>query len=110
MALDGDMPRSRSTDPTTSVDAGRSVQVVHSRDYVLQTLRVFGPMADHELVAFHEVDAQGRYTFGIFSPQRLRSARAELVSLGHVESIENLFRKTSSGRRAHVWRAVPREE
>ena len=110
MALDGDMPRSRSTDPTTSVDAGRSVQIAHSRDYVKQTLTVFGPLADHELVELHADDAAGRRAFGRFSPQRLRSARAELVALGEVESVPDEYRRTDSGRRAHIWRAVSRDK
>lgn len=110
MVLDGDTPRSRSTDPTTSVDAGRSVQIVHSREYVRQTLAVFGPLADHELVELHADDTVGRKAFGRFSPQRLRSARAELVALGEVESVPDEYRKTDSGRRAHVWRTIPREE
>lgn len=108
-AHDGETPNSRSSDPVTSVDAGRSVNVVHSREYVRQSLRVYGEMADHELVAFHEDDSMGQRAFGRFSPQRLRSARSELVDLGEVEATGE-FCMTPSGRRAHIWRTVPREE
>lgn len=105
MALDGALPRSRSTDPTTSVDAGRSVDLPMSQAYVRDTLAVFGPFADHELLEFYEADASGQKMYGCFSPQRLHSARAELVEAGTVEATDE-FCLTPSGRRAHVWRAV----
>lgn len=108
MVMDGATPRSRGTDPVTSVDAGRSVNQAFSQDYVRQTLAVFGPFADHELVEFHSVDTFGLKRFGRFSPQRLRSARAELVEAGVVEMVDGVFRLTDSGRRAHVWRVVPK--
>lgn len=108
-ALDGETPNSRSTDPVTSVDAGRSVDRARSQLYVRDTLRVFGPFADHELVEFYEGDSTGRKIYGSFSPQRLRSARSELVELGEVEATGE-FCKTASGRRAHIWRVIPRKE
>ncbi|UOQ56046.1 hypothetical protein MUN78_10055 [Leucobacter allii] len=107
MAIDGVTPNARSTDPTTSVDAGRSVDRAHSQQYVQQTLRVFGPMADHELVAFAEDDSAGQEAFGKFSPQRLRSARSELVELCEVIQT-TAYRNTPSGRRAHVWAINPK--
>lgn len=110
MALDGDTPRSRKSDPTTSVDAGRSVSQALSQQYVRGLLAVHGAMADHQLVALAADDKAGHEAFGRFSPQRLRSARAELVALGDVESVPDEYRRTDSGRRAHVWRVTPREE
>ena len=106
MVLDGVAARSRSTDPTTSVNAGRSVKVAHSQGYVAASLAVFGPMADHELVEFHAEDHMGRRAYGTFSPQRLRSARAELVEQGRVE-FAGIYRLTDSGRNARVWQVVP---
>lgn len=98
----------RANDPETSHEADRSVKVTHSKDYVLQTLRVFGPLADHELVELHADDRAGQKAFGRFSAQRLRSARADLVREGLIEEVAGVFRNTDSGRRAHVWRAAPR--
>lgn len=108
MALDG-IARSRTTDPTTSVDAGRSVNVAHSQAYVLAVFQVFGDFADHELVDFHAQDTEGQVAWGKFSPQRLRSARAELVEQGVIE-FAGIYRLTDSGRRARVWQVVPRPE
>lgn len=104
-----DTPNARNYDPDTSHEAGRSVNRAFSQDYVRQTLGVFGPFADHELVEFHSVDTVGLKRFGRFSPQRLRSARAELVEAGEVEMVDGVFRLTDSGRRAHVWRVVPKQ-
>lgn len=108
MALDG-IARSRSTDPTTSVDAGRSVNVAHSQAYVHVTLALMEKLADHELVTFHEQDTEGHVAWGKFSPQRLRSARAELVEQGVIE-FSGIYRLTDSGRRARVWQVAPRPE
>ncbi|QIK62315.1 hypothetical protein G7068_03170 [Leucobacter viscericola] len=107
-AIDGVTPNSRATDPVTSVDAGRSVNLVHSKEYVFQALKVFGPMADHELVELHEGDTFGHKAFGRFSPQRLRTARANLVEDERVE-FTGKYRKTDSGRRAQVWCVKPSE-
>lgn len=104
MVMDG-VARSRSTDPVTSVEAGRSVNVAHSQQYVRDTLEVFGPFADHELVEFYAADSSGQRMYGRFSPQRLRSARAELVEQGRVEFADELC-KTPSGRTARIWRTV----
>lgn len=105
MVMDGVAARSRSTDPVTSVDAGRSVNVAHSQQYVRDTLDVFGPFADHELVEFYEADSSGQKYYGKFSPQRLRSARAELVEQGRVE-FSGIYGLTLSGRKARVWQVT----
>lgn len=105
MVMDGVAARSRSTDPTTSVDAGRSVDLGHSQGYVWDTLSVFGPFADHELAEFYEGDRSGRAMYGQFTAQRLRSARAELVEQGRVEFTGEVC-KTPSGRDARIWKAV----
>lgn len=101
LALDGTLPRSRRGDPTTSVDAGRAVDLNASQAYVLALFgRHYGlsHIADHELVAI--AFAQGsRYT-----PQRIRSARAELTQLGRIVLVEGEKRTTPHGGRAKVWR------
>ena len=106
MVLDGASPRSRMADPTTSVDAGRSVDLPGSWRYVLDTLGTFGPFADHELLWFYGRDTAGQEIYGRFSPQRLRSARAELVEAGRVEFTGD-HSVTDSGRSARVWRVIP---
>lgn len=105
MVLDGLSPRSRSTDPVTSVDAGRSADLSGSQLSVLIALESFGPLADHELV---ELNAATRGSVPAYSPQRIRSARAELVEQGRVE-FSGIFRLTPSGHRARVWMVTPPE-
>lgn len=97
MVLDGAAPRSRSTDPVTSVDAGRSVNLEGSQYFVLEVLAVWGPFADHELNGFVR-----EHGYGSWSEQRLRSARSELVEAGLVVDT-GVTRKTPSGRAAKVW-------
>ena len=106
MVLDGVAARSRSTDPTTSVGAGRSANLARSQDCVTDILETFGPMADHELVNLQQQGLWGQTPWGKFSAQRLRSARAELVELGRVE-FSGLYDVTDSGRKARVWQVVP---
>lgn len=99
LALDGVTPRSRRRDPVTSVDAGRSVHLAESQEAVLVLLHEIGwPVSDRELVD-HAAQRGNRY-----SPQRIRSARAELAEAGLVELVEDEFRRSPSGRREQVWR------
>lgn len=98
MALDGVTPRARATDPVTSVDAGRAVDLTESQAAVLEIFNRSGlPFADHQLVSVARVKRAP------FSDQRIRSARAELVELGRLVLVEGEYRMTSSGRRAQVW-------
>lgn len=101
MALDGVSPRARSTDPTTSVDAGRSVDLPGSQAMVLELLKDLGSCTDVEL----EDNLKDYY-----SPQRVRTARGELVEQGLVE-FTGATRLSTRGRQrkhhARVWRLVP---
>jgi hypothetical protein len=98
LALDGTTPRSRQTDPVTSVDAGRGADLNESQNAVVSLFQAAaGGMADHELVALAEW-AGVKYT-----PQRIRSARSELTEKGLVEITPGKFRPTKSGRRARVF-------
>lgn len=103
MVLDGGLPRSRTSDPVTSVDAGRSVDLPGSQAMVLELLEGYGPSTDFEL----ECGLMDYY-----SPQRVRTARAELVIAGLVEATGHT-RLSGRGRRrkhhAQVWRVVPSE-
>lgn len=101
MILDGASPRSRSTDPITSVDAGRAVDLPGSQAMVLEVLQDLGPCTDFEL----EDNLKDYY-----SPQRVRTARSELVTQGHVEDTGSLRISQRGRRRKHhakVWRLTP---
>lgn len=98
MVMDG-IARSRSTDPVTSVDAGRSADLAGSQEAVLLCLQMIGPRADFEIAKFFSASD---YTY---SEQRLRSARSELVEAGLVE-FSGIYRLTPSGRKARVWQAA----
>lgn len=97
MVLDGGMPRSRSKDPFTSVDAGRAADLKGSQAAVLEIVRL---------------GKRGWTQFELeknlpeFSPSRVRSAVSELVALGKVEAIAGKLRETPFGRKAQVYRAV----
>lgn len=98
MALDGLTPRSRSTDPVTSQDAGREVNLYRSQEVV------------YELMLRSERDwTQGELEFQFtYTPQRVRSAVSELREKGLVE-LTGEQRITRHGRKADVYRAVRRE-
>lgn len=96
MVLDGPTPRSRSTDPTTSVDAGRSADLSRSQTVVLAAMRARGiGMTQYEL----ELYLPG------MSPSRVRSAVSELAEQGLVEPTDET-RITRFGRQARVWRTA----
>lgn len=99
----------RSTDPETSSEAAKSVNLGRSIDYVYDTLHRFGPFADHELVEFHEGDHTGIAIYGRFSPQRIRTARATLTQRGDVEPTGE-YTRTPSGRRARIWRTTAKRK
>jgi len=100
MVLDGVAARSRRTDPVTSVDAGRSVDLPGSQAAVMFGLTYLGPSADFELARSQVVGEYG------YTEQRLRSARAELVEQGVVE-FSGIYRLTPRGNRTKVWQVVP---
>lgn len=97
MALDGASPRTKSSHPVTSVDAGRAAALPESQTAVLMLLTSAGAMADHEMTALAAKNGVP------FSPQRLRSARAELAEAGQVVRVDGEFHKTKSNYRAQVW-------
>jgi hypothetical protein len=100
LALDGVTPRSRTTDPTTSVDAGRGARLAASQEAVLEAfLKLNRPIADHELVAWLHATSR-RW----FSESRIRTARSELTEAGSIVLVEGQETKTPSGCRAQLWR------
>lgn len=93
MVLDGLSPRSRSTDPLTSVDAGRQADLNKSQTAILAAMRARGTgVAAFELEQF----------FPDMSPSRVRSAVAELAEQGLIEETGEK-RLTRFGRQARVW-------
>ena len=98
MVQDGTLPRSRSTDPITSVDAGRMANLNESQGDVLAIFWMTRrPLAHHELVEVAR-------TFGLKrTEQRIRSACAELVQRDLVVMVEGNYAITDTGRRAHRW-------
>lgn len=101
-----DRARTRLTDPETSHLAADTNKPADSRTEVMNILRVLGPLADHELVVAHELLSHPIR----FTPQRLRTARSELVELGMVELVEGKIRKTPSGNNAQVWAVAKKEQ
>lgn len=105
--LPDDSPRVRKPDPITSHEAADSTfgKVAASREEVWHLLFIHGLLADHELVAAHSTSMARFGSEPLYSPSRLRSARAELVEAGKVE-FSGIYRLTPSGRRTQVWQVV----
>lgn len=95
MVLDGVAARSRSTDPVTSVDAGRSVNSIDSRAAVELVLCTGAELTQGELEA----------RLPEWSPSRVRSAVSELEAEGLVEATGET-RVTRYGRQARIYKAV----
>ncbi len=95
MVLDGASPRSRTSDPVTSVDAGRAVNAVGSRAAVELVLCTGAELTQGEL----------EQRLPEWSPSRVRSAVAELEADGLVVATGET-RPTRYGRRARVYKAV----
>ncbi|WP_336652366.1 MULTISPECIES: hypothetical protein [unclassified Leucobacter] len=94
--LDGPNPRSRVTDPVTSVDAGRAADLSRSQSVVLAAMRARGVGATHE-----ELE---QFLPGL-SPSRVRSAVSELAEQGLVQATDET-RNTKYGRAARVWEVI----
>lgn len=99
----GDSPRVRLTDPPTSHRAADATAKSRpgSQKAVLDALHRDGPLADHELVLAVQADATWNGA-RMYSPSRIRTARAELVEAGLVQDA-GFTRSTVSGLDAIVW-------
>jgi len=93
-----DSPRARRSDPVTSHESADLANLSKPRNWVLYVLSC-GPLTDQEVVllasSFHQP----------FTPQRIRTARAELTRMGLVEK-SGIYRLTENNRRAVVWAAT----
>lgn len=101
IVLSGDNPRTRRTDPETSHDAADRNNIHGAQKEVLWYLALHN-LADHELVAMYEFDARMEGNTHPFTPQRLRTARAELVASGAVKFAGD-YHTTPTGGRTRVW-------
>jgi hypothetical protein len=88
----------RLTDPETSQEAADRADTHGSQSAVLAALQA-GPGTDRQIV--RRVQA----TLGVWSPERLRTARSELVRRGLVEWTGQLA-TLPTGRHARIWQAV----
>lgn len=96
MVLDGASPRSRSSDPVTSVDAGRAAKLNESQMAVHQRLLSLD---------FGATQGELEGMLWAWSPSRIRSAVSELVERGLAEWTGET-RATRYGRQARVYKAV----
>jgi len=90
-----DTTRARRTDPATSHGAADSNDTKGSRAVVLAAFHERRYFADHELVEF--LAATG------YTPQRIRTARAELSAPESAVLVQAGESKTPSGRSCRVW-------
>lgn len=97
MVMDGAAARSRSTDPVTSVNAGRAANLKGSQAAVFDIIRL-----GKRGWAQFEVEAN----LPEFSGSRVRSAVSELVEVGLIAPVEGKLRETPYGRKAQVYRVV----
>lgn len=96
MVLDGLSPRSRSTDPITSVDAGRQANLSRSQSVVYAAMKAHGgELTQEEVVGM----------LPGLSPSRARSAVSELAERELVRATGRT-KPTRYGRRAKAWEAV----
>lgn len=92
-------PVARRTDPDTSWDAARSVDLrrrTRTHSEILAILAAHGPLMDHEIAA-HAI-TRGSFT----SPSGFRTRRKELTARGFVV-FTGRYGHTPAGRRAEIW-------
>lgn len=95
-----DSPRARRTDYETSHEAADTNDVEGSRAEVLTILDA-GPQDDFQIWEAHD-RAVHRFGGPRYTPQRLRTARSELVREGRVE-FTGIYHLSPSNRRTRVW-------
>ena len=96
--------RARNTDPQTSHDAAESVKRIEEQRRAIFALLDGTPMCDEKLVEQYEM-WEKIDNFPQVTPQRIRTARADLVKLGQVVATEYKERMRS-GRYGIIWRVT----
>lgn len=94
----------RATDPQTSWDAADSVTNISDVQACIKMLLRSTPMCDEKLVEQYEM-WEKIDNFPQVTPQRIRTARADLVKLGQVVATEYKERMRS-GRYGIIWRVT----
>ena len=96
----------RHTDPATSHEAAQVARKSTAREDVLRILREHGPLHDRGIEILHDAYVQ-KGLMVAKSPQRLRTARAELVDDHLVWEVEDGTRvRMPSGYAATIWEAT----
>lgn len=97
----------RPTDPATSHEAASSADLLGSQQLVYVIFEKLGHgIPDHELIDWAAFFGTAGARLRRYSPQRLRTARAELVDKGIVRD-SGRRTVTEYGRDAVVWELVP---
>ena len=94
-----DEPRARAADPVTSHEAADSISGEAreaSELFVLDAVKAYGPITDAGVFDLAQISGHK------WSPSRLRTARAQLVSKGLVTELDHEGR-SASGRRMTRW-------
>lgn len=103
-----DAPVARDTDPLTSYEAGENPAAREASEReVLDILAMNGPMTDHDIWLAHE-EAALLMREPTYTPQRIRTARAQLVAAKLVVSDGRREGASPTGRAAMAWRLAER--
>lgn len=105
MVMDGLNPRSRSTDPVTSLEAGRLVEESAStvKERVYRVFEIFGSLTDEQLTEHYFLYWKDT-KLHIDSPRKRRS---ELCEAGVLEAVWGVTRRSSQGVQQQVYRITP---
>lgn len=96
----------RITDPITSHEAAQVARKSTAREDVLRILREHGPLHDRGIEILHDAYVE-KGLMVAKSPQRLRTARADLVDDRLVWEVEDGTRvRMPSGYTATIWEAT----
>ncbi|CAB5218844.1 hypothetical protein UFOVP226_3 [uncultured Caudovirales phage] len=91
----------RATDPQTSHEAARTVNVTRGQQIVLNEFLMYHEMTDEQLIQALKI-RMGSCPDAKLSDSGARSRRAELVAIGILKDTKKTT-TTASGRRTTVW-------
>jgi hypothetical protein len=91
----------RSTDPQTSHEAARTVNVTRGQKIVLNEFMMYHEMTDEQLIVALQV-RQDSCPDAKLSDSGARSRRAELVAIGILKDTGRRA-KTNTGRKTTIW-------
>lgn len=106
VGVNDDTPRARQADPLTSHAAADAADLLGSQQLVYAIFEKLGHgIPDHELVDWAAFFGTAGARLRRYSPQRLRTARAELVEKGLIRDSGRVA-PTEYGRDAVIWELV----